>query len=77
MGHHIDAEGRFQSDKHPELPPNRIRLSLENPRSIRALLALADDYEDIDAELGDDLRAVLVGIHGSRAVTAALDRLLQ
>ncbi len=56
MGHHIDAEGRFQSDKHPELPPDRIRLSFLRPESQRALWALADDYEEVDAELSSDIR---------------------
>jgi len=59
MGHHINAEGGFQSDKHPSLPPNRIRLNLENPRSYRALRQLAEDYSRHDAELGADLNQVL------------------
>jgi len=56
MGHHINEKGEFQSDKHPELPPDRIRLNFLNPRSKRALLMLADDYESIDPELSEDIR---------------------
>ena len=63
MGHHIDSDGRFQSDKHPELPADRVRISLENPRSKRALLLLADDYEAHDAEFAQDLRKRVLELH--------------
>ncbi len=71
MGHHIDSEGRFQSDKHP-LPPDRIRLSLEARRSLRALLVLAEDYKKADPGLAEDLRARLRAIHGDVTCDAAL-----
>lgn len=41
MGHHIDDQGRFQSDKHPDLPPDKILLSFKDPRSRVALAAYA------------------------------------
>lgn len=63
MGHHFNDKGEFQSDKHPELPPDRIRLNLRNPRSKRALLVLAEDYEDTDPELAEDLRTRLETLH--------------
>ena len=63
MGHHINDAGNFQSDKHPDLPENRIRLNLENPRSVRALMVLSADYEDEDVELASDLRRVLAKLH--------------
>jgi hypothetical protein len=59
MGHHLNDAGEFQSDKHPELPPDRIRLNLTAPRSQRALWLLALDYEDKDPGLAADLRARL------------------
>lgn len=73
MGHHIDEQGRFQSDKHPELPPDRIRLSLEAPLSVRALLTLADDYEEKDPGLAADLRKRLAEIHGDVATPRRCD----
>ena len=62
MGHHFNNKGEFQSDKH-DLPPDRIRLNLKNPRSKMALLALADAYQDSDPELATDLRTRLAVLH--------------
>ncbi len=59
MGHHLDDKGRFQSDKHPDLPPDRIRLNFLRPESQRALRVLAIDYRGIDPELCDDIEARL------------------
>ena len=59
MGHHINDQGEFQSDKHPELPPDRIRLNFNNERSHRALWFLAQDYEDHDSQLAQDIRSRL------------------
>lgn len=70
MGHHFDAEGRFQSDKHPDLPPDRIRLNLANPRSEKALRQLARDYADKDPELARDLDARLTVLHGPPPLAA-------
>ena len=64
MGHHLNERGEFQSDKHPDLPPDRIRLNLRNPRSVRALRVLAQDHQDHDPELAADLRARLGHLHG-------------
>jgi hypothetical protein len=62
MGHHIDDDGCFQSDKHPELPPDRIRLSFENPLSHPALWVLAESYQDEDRELATDIRSRLLAL---------------
>ena len=59
MGHHIDDQGRFQSDKYPELPPDKIVLSFNDTRARRALAVLATDYESTDRELTDDVRSRL------------------
>lgn len=65
MGHHIDPlSGKFQSDKHPELPPDRIRVNLENPKSEQALRQLAINYRETDRELADDLNTRLDDLHG-------------
>lgn len=59
MGHHIDKEGRFQSDKYPDLPPDKIVLSFKDPRARTALYALAECYEAADPELSADIRTRL------------------
>jgi len=64
MSHHIDAAGRFQSDKYPDLPPDRIVVSFESPRAVRALRALAEDYADHDPELAEDINLRLDSLHG-------------
>lgn len=53
MGHHIDSEGRFQSDKYPDLPPDALLLKLDDPEA-RAAITL---YVTIckDRELAGDL----------------------
>lgn len=66
MGHHLlerpDGGCDFQSDKHPDLPVNRLRVNIENPRSWRALRVLADDYREHDREFADDLVKALDSI---------------
>lgn len=59
MGHHINEKKQFQSDLHPELPPNKIIVSFDHPQSWPALAALAEGYEDTDPELAEDIREVL------------------
>lgn len=56
MGHHINKDGEFQSDKHPELPADTILINFRNPASHAALAALAQNYEWIEPELADDIR---------------------
>ena len=41
MGHHIDSEGRFQSDKYPELAPDKIVLSFKDGAAQKALAVFA------------------------------------
>jgi len=72
MGHHLDSHGRFQSDKH-DLPPDRIRLNLENINSYRALMQLADDYDAVDSELSGDLRKRLSKLHPDQHKWPALN----
>ena len=56
MGHHIDKEGRFQSDRHPDLEPDKIIVSFKHPQARPALAALAEAYQEVDVELADDIR---------------------
>ena len=44
MGHHRDAEGRFQSDKHPGLKPDRVQINMGRERSWPCVAALAAGY---------------------------------
>ena len=49
MGNHINKDGQFQSDKHPDLPPDKIILSFKDPVARVALgiyaLALKTDID--------------------------------
>lgn len=62
MGHHINQNGEFQSDKHPDLPPDKIILSFKDPRAHGALLALAEGYMATDLEFSDDIRARVTSV---------------
>ena len=55
MGHHIDKEGRFQSDKYPDLPPDKILVSFQDLRARAALVVLAQSYALEDSELSEDI----------------------
>lgn len=61
-GHHINEKGQFQSDKYPDLPPNRIVLSFEDPMARIALKEFA--HLTLDEELGKDVLEVLDRIEG-------------
>jgi hypothetical protein len=53
MGNHINENGRFQSDKYPELPENKIILSFKDPLAREVLKIYAKKTKD--AELGEDI----------------------
>ena len=55
--HHIDAEGRFQSDKHPGILPDKIILSFKDGAARAALRYFALFTED-DELAGDILRRI-------------------
>jgi len=57
MGHHIDKDGNFQSDKYPDLPPNKITLSFKD-HAAQCALAEYIKHSD-DKELAEDIRSVL------------------
>ena len=54
MGHHINSKGQFQSDLHPDLPPDKIIMSFKDPEARRALRFFAGIT--LDRELGADIR---------------------
>ncbi len=66
MGHHIDKSGRFQSDLHPDLPPDKIIVSFKHKEAWPALAALAEGYQAIDRELSDDIRQRLASIQNKQ-----------
>ncbi len=57
MGHHINDKGQFQSDRHPDLPPNKIILSFRDPAAREALLLYS--RKTSDAELASDIYAAI------------------
>ncbi len=48
MGHHINDQGRFQSDKYPDLAPDKIILSFKDPAARYALRRYAERTDDMD-----------------------------
>ena len=67
-GHHIDSEGRFQSDKYPKLPPDKVVISLKDPRSWPGLRMIGAAYGDEDVEFAGDL---LARVHELCAISVA------
>lgn len=65
MGHHFDAEGRFQSDKYPDLPPDRVAINITDPRTHQGLALIAHALHDDDPEFAEDLlqRLNTLGAH--------------
>ena len=59
---HINEEGCFQSNKYPELPPDKIILSFKDPFARAALYALAKSYDHHDPFLAKDIRRRLRSI---------------
>lgn len=57
MGHHINEQGQFQSDRHPDLPPNKIILSFRDPAAREALTLYANLTPDL--ELAKDILEAL------------------
>lgn len=53
MGHHINKNGFFQSDKHPELPEHKIMFDFRDKYAQACLVMYA--YLSDDKELCDDI----------------------
>lgn len=60
MGHHIDDEGRFQSDRHPDIGPDKIVLSFKDPEALRALEVFAAICKDTELaeDVGERIRSI-------------------
>jgi len=65
MGHHINKEGQFQSDRFPGLSPDKIVVSFKSRYAHPALAALAESYETLDPDLSEDIRERLQTIKRS------------
>lgn len=59
MGAHIDKAGRFQSDKYPTCPPDKVPLSVNDKDAQPFLWAYAELHRSRDAEFADDLQSRL------------------
>jgi hypothetical protein len=59
MGDHINADGRFQSDKYPTCPPGKVPLSTSDPLAQDLLWEYAQRRRAIDAEFSEDLETCL------------------
>ena len=66
MGHHIDSDGRFQSDRHPDLAPDKIVLSFQDERAHQALERLAWDSLETDEHFAKDVARRLMTIRADR-----------
>ena len=60
MGEHINAKGQFQSDKYPDLAPDKIILSFKDAAARLALKRFADMTQD--RELAEDIKTRLKSI---------------
>lgn len=63
-GHHINESGLFQSDKYPDLKPDKIILSFHDPDARLALLLFSAITKD--RELGEDILQRLLAINTKR-----------
>ncbi len=70
MSRHINAKGQFQSDRHPELPPNKIILSFRDPAARAALLNYAQRTPD--RELAGAISLVIAATDWSKEEPATL-----
>ena len=64
MGHHINSAGQFQSDKYPDLAPDKFILSFKDPVAREALKLYAENAED--KELAEDILARIQSIIGEK-----------
>jgi len=53
MGHHINEKGEFQSDKYPELEPDKFLLNFKDPVARDAIRLYAEKTDN--KELSEDL----------------------
>jgi len=56
---HINAEGKFQSDKYPPCPAGKVPLSTEDPTAQDLLWEYAQRRREVDEQFSDDLEITL------------------
>ena len=61
MGHHLNENGKFQSDKFPDLPEGYVAFKIADPANWPQLELACAVYRDRDAEFAADLRAAMKG----------------
>jgi hypothetical protein len=59
MRTHINADGKFQSDKYPTCPPGKIPLSVEDASAQDLLWLYAQRRRAVDPEFSSDLEFAL------------------
>lgn len=59
MGSHINADGKFQSDKYPTCPPGKVPLSTKDSMAQDLLWQYAQRRRPVDAEFSADLETAL------------------
>lgn len=62
MGAHIDKEGRFQSDRYPTTPADKVPLSVNDKAAQPLLWDYAPKRRKVDAEFSDDLESRLKAV---------------
>lgn len=62
MGAHIDKDGKFQSDKYPTCPADKVPLSVNDPVAQPKLWDYADEHRVIDHEFSEDLQRRLLQV---------------
>jgi len=67
-GDHLNADGKFQSDKYPTCPAGKMPLSFTDPMAQDLLEEYAHRRRSVDADLSDDMITCLraAGFDGSK-----------
>lgn len=61
MGHHLNENGFFQSDKHPELKEHKIMLDFRDEYAQKALKKYA--LLTHDTELSEDIQHAIINVN--------------
>ena len=75
---HIDADGKFQSDRYPTCPAGKVPLSTDDPMAQDLLWEYAQRRRAVDEQFSDDLEIALStsGFRGFMAMREVFERLL-
>ena len=55
MGHHLTPDGKFKSDKFPDLPEDYVAIKVSSPKARAGLQYIVRDYMLDDPEFAEDL----------------------